>query len=69
MDYREYLALYNAFSAGYRHAHYDKAFTSKTKKIIKNIMRVDSISREEAGIKLIIMCKENNYSEVAKYYV
>ena len=37
MDYREYLALYNAFSAGYRHAHYDKAFTSKTKKIIKNI--------------------------------
>jgi hypothetical protein len=69
MDYREYLALYNAFNNGYRHAHDDKTFISKSKKIIKNIMKVDGISREEAGIKLIIMCKENNYDEVKKYYV
>jgi hypothetical protein len=69
MDYIEFLALYNAFNDGYRHAHYDKIFTNRSKKIIKNIMKVDGISREEAGMKLIKMCKENNFLEIQKYYV
>lgn len=69
MDYLEYLAQYNAFRDGYRHAHQDKAFMNKTKKIIKNIMKIDGISREDAGIKLIIMCKNNDYIGVKKYYV
>ena len=69
MDCLEYLAQYNAFRDGYRHAHQDKAFMNKTKKIINNIMKIDGVSREEAGIKLIIMCKYNDYSGVKKYYV
>ena len=69
MDCLEYLALYNTFSDGYRHAHDDKLFVSKSKKIINNMMKIDKISREEAGIKLIIMCKEHNYVGLMKYYV
>ena len=69
MNCREFMALYNSFSGGYRHAHYDKEFIRKSKEIINNIMKVDGISREDAGIKLIIMCKKNNCGEVDKYYV
>ena len=69
MNCREFLAVYNSFNDGYRHAHYDKKFISKSKEIIKNIMTIDKVSREDAGIKLIIMCKKNNCGEVDKYYV
>ena len=69
MDCLEYLAQYNAFKNGYRHAHQDKMFMNKTKKIIKNIMKIDGVSREDAGIKLILMCKNNDYVGVKKYYV
>lgn len=68
MDYKSYITLYKMFKQGFRHKHYDMWFTSKSKKIIQNIMKKEQLNRQQAGLFLYDILN-NKEDEVSKYYV